>query len=106
MASHQTAGFPKSYPIAAFPRTVRRGYLLLAVPVTSCALALGYWVVQVWGSLRLLPCAGPLECGGAPPILSWPIVLLLLLGVYLFRLGARPARHGPVSRTPTASDRV
>ena len=83
---------------------MRLGYILLAVPVTSSALALGYWIVQAWGALRLLPCLGPLACGGAPPVLSWPFVLLLLLGIYLLRQGARPTQHGRNPGAPTASD--
>jgi hypothetical protein len=83
---------------------VRLGYILLAVPITSSALALGYWLVQAWGTIGLLPCIGETECGGSPPILSWPFVLLLILGLALFKKGILPRVHGADTPTRTAPD--
>ncbi len=80
---------------------MRLGYILLAVPVTSSALALGFWLVLEWGSFALLPCPGHIACVGAPPLLSWAFLLVLALGVVLFRKGIGPAPGRLVPRATT-----
>jgi hypothetical protein len=81
---------------------VRRDYIVLAVPITSSALAIGFWLVQTSGAIGLLACDGHTACGGAPPVLSWPFVLLLEIGVVLFKKGIWPAPRRQTSRVSVA----
>lgn len=77
---------------------VRLGYLVLGAIVFGAALGLGAWIVQVWGAFGFLPCNGHTACSGAPPVLSWPFVALLLVGIILVRLGRSPSRPPTGSR--------
>lgn len=85
---------------------VRGGYLLLAALVFAPVIALGAWMVQVWGSISLLPCAGATACTGAPAVRSWPVVLWGILGLVLLRKGVYDDPRSPEPRggtTPSGS---